>query len=304
MNGDSKFPTPASSPLSNSSYKFTPQPTGDGSFTFFSSEYGEAFHSWSGARQEAQQKFVVATQLIEAAKQPGLQILDICYGLGYNTAAALQTIWTVNPNCEVELIGLELDPTVPVWAIAHHHLNNWSDPIAEILTRLGNDRQIQTDRLRAQLLIGDARQTIRQVLSQGFQANAIFLDPFSPPNCPQLWTVEFLELVVRCLKSDGRLATYSCAAAVRGAMILAGLEIGSTTPVGRRSPGTVASLTDVRLPPLCVREREHLLTRAAIPYRDPSLSDSADAILHRRRSERQVSSRESSSEWKKRWLNC
>lgn len=297
----SPFPTSTKSLEYDSRCKFTPQPTGDGSFTFFCCEFGEAFHSWSGARQEAQHKFVVPTQLIEAAQQPKLQLLDICYGLGYNTAAALQTIWAVNPNCEIILIGLELDPTVPVWAIAHHHLNNWPDPISEILTQLGNSQEIQTEQLCAQLLIGDARQTIRQVFSAGFQANAIFLDPFSPPRCPQLWTVEFLELVARCLQPDGRLATYCCAAAVREAMILVGLKIGSTKPVGRRSPGTVASLTDFGLPPLSVQEQEHLLTRAAIPYRDPNLRDEAEAILNRRRCEQQTSGREPSSQWKKRW---
>jgi hypothetical protein len=39
-------------------------------------------------------------------------------GLGYNTAAALQTIWAVNPNCYVEVIGLELNASVPIAAIA------------------------------------------------------------------------------------------------------------------------------------------------------------------------------------------
>lgn len=31
-----------------------PYPTGDGSYTFFSKEYGETFHSHSGAKEEAE----------------------------------------------------------------------------------------------------------------------------------------------------------------------------------------------------------------------------------------------------------
>jgi hypothetical protein len=46
-----------------------------------------------------------------------------------------------------------------------------------------------------------------------------------------------------CLHVDGLLATYSCAAAVRTALLAADLQIGSTPPVGRRSPGTVAAHT-------------------------------------------------------------
>ena len=127
-----------------------------------------------------------------------------------------------------------------------------------------------------------------------------FKGPFSPPNCPQLWTVEFLERVAKCLSSSGRLATYSCAAAVRTALITIGLKIGSTPPVGRRSPGTVASWSSTDLPMLSQQEQEHLLTRAAIPYRDPQLSDSTEVILHRRQQEQYTSSLEPTSHWRKR----
>src|SRR5690242_2731157 len=98
---------------------FQPQLTADGSFTFFSQEFDESFHSHFGAKQESYLKFISPTQLPISAHRPVLRLLDICYGLGYNTAAALQTIWAVNPSCIVELIGLELNPSVPQAAIAH-----------------------------------------------------------------------------------------------------------------------------------------------------------------------------------------
>lgn len=279
---------------------FVPQPTADGSFTFFSTEFGEAFHSHHGARQEAQLIFVEPTQLQKKAQQPTLRLLDVCYGLGYNTAAAIATIWEVNPICHIEVIGLEFNPVPIEAAIAHQLLNSWHQPIPQILTTLATEHQVQTDCFKATLLIGDARATIRLVQESGFQADAIFLDPFSPPSCPQLWTVEFLKQVAKCLHSSGRLATYSCAAAVRTALITAGLKIGSTPPVGRRSPGTVASWSATNLPLLSQQEQEHLLTRAAISYRDPHLYDSADVILQRRQQEQHASSLEPTSHWKKR----
>ena len=79
------------------------------------------------------------------------------------------------------------------------------------------------DYLQANLLIGDARSLILQVHKSGFQADAIFLDPFSPPQCPQLWTLEFIQKVSECLHENGLMATYSCAAAVRTALLTAGL---------------------------------------------------------------------------------
>ncbi|NEQ75634.1 MAG: hypothetical protein F6K23_22845 [Okeania sp. SIO2C9] len=279
-----------------------PQPTADGSFTFFSPEFGETFHSHFGAQQEAEFKFVYPVQLLSRIHQPVVCLLDVCYGLGYNTASALAAIWKINPGCKIQLVGLELDPEVPKAAIATNLLDNWPDPVPELLATLANTHQLQTKKIQAKLSIGDARITIQELNNSGFQADAIFLDPFSPPSCPQLWTVEFLRLVTSFLKPDGHLATYSCSAAVRTALLEAHLKIGSTAPVGRRSPGTVASFTEEYLPPLSQKEKEHLLTRASIPYRDPHLSDSAEIIMHRRQLEQQKSSLEPTSHWKKRWL--
>ncbi|WP_445629691.1 tRNA (5-methylaminomethyl-2-thiouridine)(34)-methyltransferase MnmD [Nostoc sp. DSM 114167] len=289
---------------------FTPKLTADGSFTFVSQEFGESFHSHSGATQESFCKFVEPTQLATAAQKPILRLLDVCYGLGYNTAAALQTIWDVNPSCCVEVIGLELNPAVPQAAIAHQLFENWNcNYIDEILKKLAFEHQVQTPCLKAKLLIGDARTTIALVRQSGFWADAIFLDPFSPPQCPQLWTVEFIKQLSLCLHPDGLLATYSCAAAVRTALLSAGLVISSTPPVGRRSPGTVAthsqnaeSKDDSLLTTLSEVEKEHLLTRAAIPYRDPQLSDPTEVIVRRRQQEQETSCLEPCSHWRKRWL--
>jgi tRNA U34 5-methylaminomethyl-2-thiouridine-forming methyltransferase MnmC len=282
---------------------FIPQLTADGSFTFFSEEFQENFHSHFGAKQEAEEKFVNPCQLKEkAAVRSKLYLLDICYGLGYNTAAALDWIWQIEPQCQVELIALESDLDVPKAAIEQRLLHQWSSPIPELLTELVTTKQLKTERLRASLLIGDARQTIRDAITQKFTADAIFHDPFSPPKCPQLWTTEFLALVKNCLKTDGIWATYSCAASIRAALLQVGFRIGASQCVGRKSPGTIASIDERALPLLSPQEREHLQTRAAVPYRDPRLNDAASDILARRQQEQGNSPLEASSVWKKRWL--
>jgi tRNA U34 5-methylaminomethyl-2-thiouridine-forming methyltransferase MnmC len=288
------------------SIDWIPQLTQDGSFTFFSEEFGEAFHSEKGAKAEAFQKFAEATQLAEKAVQPSLRLLDVCYGLGYNTAAAIETIWAANPACRIEIYGLELDVTVPQAAIAPPLIESWSDSLQDILRSLAVQQSYQSDRLTAKLLIGDARQTILQVTQLGFQADAILFDPFSPRRCPQLWTVEFFQVVSQCLAFTGRLATYSRSASVRSALLQAGLAIGSiplleTHDSHEWSQGTIASFDKTVLPLLSPMEQEHLQTRAAIPYRDPFLSDPAIDILERHRQEQAISSLESTSSWRRRW---
>lgn len=297
--------------------------TADGSVTFRSERFGETFHSRKGAWQEALSKFVEPTHLQELARRSDtIRLLDICYGLGYNTAAALAAIWAVNPRCRVEWVGLELDPIASQAALPYllaalrsfgqeqELATHVVDAIAQILTDLAQTGQAQgratgaefAGAFAGQLHWGDARQTLPIALASGFRADAIFLDPFSPPRCPQLWTVEFLGLTAQGLQPTGRLATYSCAAAVRSALLAAGLQLGATAPFGRVWPGTVAAFKAVDLPPLSPQEQEHLQTKAAVPYRDPTLSDSADTILDRKHQEQAASPLEPTSRWKRRWM--
>jgi tRNA U34 5-methylaminomethyl-2-thiouridine-forming methyltransferase MnmC len=282
---------------------FELQSTADGSFTFFSPEFGQTYHSSSGAKQEAVYKYALVANLAEKARESRkpLRILDICYGLGYNSAAALSEIWRVNPACPVEIVALEIDPLVPITAIEQSLLADWPEPIPQFLAELAHQHHIARLTITASLRIGDARQEMASLATIGWLADAIFLDPFSPNACPQLWTVEFLALVARCCQPDGMLATYSCAAAVRSALIAAGLTVADSPPIGRKAPGTIASPCPDLIPPLSWAAQEHLQTRAAVPYRDPSLRDTAAQILARRAMEQQDCGLESTSQWKKRW---
>jgi tRNA U34 5-methylaminomethyl-2-thiouridine-forming methyltransferase MnmC len=283
---------------------WTPQLTQDGSFTFFSEKFGEAFHSYQGAKTEAFQKFSSAIALHKKAEQSTIKLLDVCYGLGYNTAAAIEVIHKINPNCSIEIYGLELDATVPIGAVVPQLLQHWSSKVQVILKLLAHEHECTQRNVKAKLLIGDARQTIQQLAE--FQADAIFFDPFSPRKCPQLWTIEFFQEVARCLAPTGKLATYSRSASVRTALIAAGLKIG-TIPLGEFhlphdwSQGTIAAWTDKSLHPLSQMEQEHLHTRAAISYRDRTLQDSAEEILARHELEQRSSQAESTSSWRRRW---
>jgi len=283
--------------------RFVPQTTADGSYTFYSEEFQEAFHSSFGAKQEAEVRYIEPCGIKElASSKSTIRLLDVCYGLGYNSAAALEAIWSVHPECQVELIALEISPSVPHQAIAQNLLEQWKSPVPQLLAQFSNKSLVKSKFLKAELLLGDARQTIKAVIKRGWQADAIFLDPFSPPKCPQLWTVEFLSLVASCLAPTGKLATYSCSAAVRTALLKANLKISSIIGEGRKSPGTLAAFEYKKIPTLPQKEREHLMTRAAVPYRDRNLCSLPKQIVEQRQQEQQQSNLESTSKWRKRWL--
>ena len=294
-----------------------PQVTGDGSFTFYSEEFQEAFHSRLGARDEAESKYVRWCRLRERATGEGpLRLLDVCYGLGYNSAAALESIRAVNPRCAVEIVALELDPTVPVAVVESPLLRDWPETVQPMLTALARQQSWCEDDSWGELRIGDARDTIRTLAASDWRADAIFLDPFSPKHCPQLWTVEFLAGLAALLQPEGRLLTYCSAAAVRQALRLAPMEIAAiAAPSGLRpqrsdwSGGTAASprplLGDALLRPLSPMEEEHLRTNAAEPYRDPSgTADRASILRNRQRIQQRRLSQgevEATGSWRRRW---
>lgn len=64
---------------------FLPYITGDGSVGLYSEEFNDIYHSGYGALTEAYEKFVLPNININK----NINVLDICYGLGYNSKAFL-----------------------------------------------------------------------------------------------------------------------------------------------------------------------------------------------------------------------
>src|SRR3989344_4861199 len=86
--------------------------TADNTETFLNEEVGESYHSQTGAVEEAYKKYVIPCKIKELAKTGKIVILDVCFGLGYNSAMAITAALEENPDCEIKVIGLELDTTI------------------------------------------------------------------------------------------------------------------------------------------------------------------------------------------------
>jgi len=208
--------------------------TSDGSETFHDDEMDEGYHSMAGAAKEALRKFSGPCLIQDIAKHGHITLLDICFGLGYNTAAAIDTALESNPLCSITVLALENDrgimqrtqEVVPPF-------KSYSMVRKAALHGEASDGLISIGVYR-----GDAREEIRK-LPPG-QADAVFLDPFSPGKAPQMWTTAFLRNIRAIMRPGARMATYSCAAVVRRNLREAGFIVTDTPPVGRRSPGTLA----------------------------------------------------------------
>ena len=65
--------------------------TNDGTYSLRSVLFKENFHSLYGALKETKEKFT-ATSDLQRFKGKSLNVLDICFGLGYNSAALLNEL--------------------------------------------------------------------------------------------------------------------------------------------------------------------------------------------------------------------
>ena len=303
------MPASAADPGQLSAY-----PTADGSFSLESERFGEAFHNAAGALNEARAKFAKPAELSRFAAGQRLTILDVCVGLGYNTAVILAAL--AEPPPAVQWWGLELDHRPLQLALADAGFRNqWPEDVLRRLQAIQiSDGWTEEDSLtksRGKQLWGDAR-TMLQHIPDHQSFDLILQDAFSPQRCPELWTEEFLSALAARLAPGGRLLTYSRSAAVRASLQRAGLSLYSLLPApGERigwSSGTMAvkpggdcTETGPGWRPFSAMEREHLLTRAAVPFRDPDGTASSTEILKRRTLEQEQCKLEATNAWQRRW---
>lgn len=210
--------------------------TRDNSESFLNEEVGESYHSFTGGVEEALKKYAIPCKIRELAKRGKLKILDICFGMGYNSAMAVSEALEENPNCEIEVIGLEYDPEIikkiqevnPEIAFFIHYKKLTPEKL-----------EFKEGNVSVKVLLGDAREEIKKLGSNHF--DAVFFDPFSPKTAPEMWQVSFFKEVHRVMKITGILATYSCARMARENMLTAGFLWDDGPILGRRGPGTIAT---------------------------------------------------------------
>lgn len=200
--------------------------TKDNSITFYSDNYGETYHSVSGAIEEAVKKFVEPCRI---SYYKNIKILDICFGLGYNVAAALEAF----KGDSIEIVSLEKDEEVlQALQKLNPELRYYS-----IIKDVAKNKNYDDGKIKIELILGDAEKTIKMINKR---FDAVFLDPFSPKKNPELWTESFFREIRKRMNKDAVLATYSCARVVRDNLKKAGFKVMDGPIVGRRAPGTIA----------------------------------------------------------------
>jgi tRNA U34 5-methylaminomethyl-2-thiouridine-forming methyltransferase MnmC len=212
----------------------------DGSFTAYSSLFDEHYHSTKdGALNESLSKHVIPAFTALPGRSE-LVILDICFGLGFNTLATLHYLREHAPETRVRIFSPEFDGDL-VRSLENFPYPDVFAPLRDVMTSLSREGHYQDDGVEITLYIGDARNYLRECTER---FDVVYQDAFSPVANPMLWTREYFADIAAHLKEEGVVTTYSTALKTRLALHENGLRVYLNRGDGYRN-ATVASRADL-----------------------------------------------------------
>ena len=184
--------------------------TNDNTYTMYSSTYKQNYHNLiDGAMSESLLKHVLPVFSIFKHKVE-LNILDICFGLGYNTFCTILHIINNNIKTKINIYSPELDEDLI------QSLNNFEYPkefkkINHIIKELIINKKYQDAQFCINIHIGDARKYIKSLKN----IDVVYQDAFSSDVNKELWTFEYFKDIKNILNREALITTYSISTPIR-----------------------------------------------------------------------------------------
>lgn len=211
--------------------------TNDGSATLFSHQFNESYNSiLCGALSESYEKHVKPVFSQRQRFNERIKILDVCFGLGYNTFAAL--LYAKKLGICIDITSPEIDENLP------NKLLNFTFPqefneLKCVIKDLADKGESSFCGSTIKIVFGDFRKTIHTIENQ---FDAVFQDPFSLRNNHLLWSFEYFCELYSKMSNFGILTTYSRSSAVRLTLNEAGFFVYELTLNAPIRSGTIASI--------------------------------------------------------------
>lgn len=207
-----------------------------------SRRFDDPYFSRHGGLAETRHVFLAGNDL-PARFAAGFHIAELGFGTGLNMLAAV-IAWRQSGAAgvlrftsfeafpmEASDIARALRAFPETEAVAEPFLAAWAR----------GERVIEEEDLHAEIIIGDARETLA---AWPGRADAWFLDGFSPAKNPELWDGALMAQVARHTAPGGTLATYTAAGHVRRALAAAGFAIERRSGYGRKRHMTLGKLPE------------------------------------------------------------
>ena len=205
--------------------------TKDGSKTLFSQRYNQNYHNPDdGAISESLSKHIIPTFTFQKEKKE-LNILDICFGIGYNTFSTIYYILQNNLDIKVNIYSPELDGNL-VKSLDTFDFPNEFKEIKHIIKSISETCKYEDEKIKIEVFIGDARQYIKSLPKEFF--HIVYQDAFSSDVNFELWTKEYFEDINSICKKNCVLSTYAIATPIRLSLYEANFLIYEHRPAKRK----------------------------------------------------------------------
>ncbi|WP_417326689.1 tRNA (5-methylaminomethyl-2-thiouridine)(34)-methyltransferase MnmD [Halarcobacter sp.] len=202
--------------------------TNDNSNTLYSKKYNQHFHDIkTGAIQESLTKHVIPSFNFHKDKKH-LRILDICFGLGYNTFSTINYVLENGLDKKLEIFSPELDGEL-IESLKEFEFPQEFEKISHIIKELLETKKYKDENIQIELFIGDAREYIKTLDN----LDIVYQDAFSSEVNGELWTVEYFTELFSITNENAVVTTYSIASNVRLSLYEAGFEIYEVNPTGK-----------------------------------------------------------------------
>lgn len=195
----------------------------------YASDYQDTYFSQAGALDECQHVFINGNQLTQRWQQKHFTIAELGFGCGINfLTTASAWLKQARSNSRLHFISFEKHPIKPQDLEKVHALLECDTKLSEQLIThypppvCGKHRlHFANNRITLTLIFGDA---LEQIERCDFEADAWFLDGFSPSKNPALWCEDIAQLIFKLTKHEGTFSTYSVAGVVKRNLTQAGFE--------------------------------------------------------------------------------
>lgn len=201
--------------------------------------FDDVYFSVVDGLEETRSVFLRACGLPERWKDRSVfTIAELGFGTGLNFLASVE-LWQKSERQKhgwLHFLSVEKFPLAK--ADAEKSLANWPDldtaPLLKVwpVRTKGAQRLVFPEwRTSLTLYIGDAEDWLK---TYDFQADAWFLDGFSPAKNDAMWSDAVLEEVARHAAPDSRVGTFTVAGYVRRGLASAGFEVSKQPGFGRK----------------------------------------------------------------------
>lgn len=205
-----------------------------------SDQFDDPYFSLHNGLLETEHVFLAGNDL-PARFAPGFHIAELGFGTGLNMLAAWRAWEESGQTSPLRFTSFEAFPMVPedmARALeAFPDITPWAE---RFLAQWRGGGRCDLGTLQLEVVIGDARLSLPEWTGQ---ADAWFLDGFSPAKNPELWQEDLMQAVADHTRPGGTAATYTAAGFVRRGLEEAGFTVTRTPGFGRKRHMTQAILT-------------------------------------------------------------